>query len=165
MVWFPDISDKPAAMWLCHTLKRICFRFPGPAIYRQADPLITGYSMSDQPCKLHQGVMILLHSAAHYKCYSFATLWSSLQMLQFCYTQQLTASVTVLLHSAAHSKCYSFATLWSSLQFLQFCYTQQLTASATICYIQQLTASVTVLLHSEAHCKCYSFAVLSSSLA
>ena len=40
MVWFPDICDKPAAMmWPCHTLKRNCFKFPGPLFYRQADPL------------------------------------------------------------------------------------------------------------------------------
>ena len=150
MVWFPDISDKPAAMWLCHTLKRICFRFPGPAIYRQADPLITGYSMSDQPCKLHQGVTILLHSAAHYKCYSFATLWSSLQMLQFCYTQQLTASVTVLLCLEAHCKCYSL------LHLEAHCKCYSLLHSAAHC--------ITVLLHSAACCKCYSFATLWSSL-
>ena len=150
MVWFPDISDKPAAMWPSHTLKRICFRFPGPAIYRQADPLITGYSMSDQPCKLHQGVMSFLHSAAHYKCYSFATLWSSLQMLQFCYTQQLTASVTVLLCLEAHCKCYSL------LHLEAHCKCYSLLHSAAHC--------ITVLLHSAACCKCYSFATLWSSL-
>ena len=31
--------DKPAAMWLCHIFKGICFKFSRPAIYRQADPL------------------------------------------------------------------------------------------------------------------------------
>ena len=29
-VWFPDVCDKPAAMWLRHTSKRISFKFPGP---------------------------------------------------------------------------------------------------------------------------------------
>ena len=60
------------------------FQISWPAIYRQADLLITGYSIN---------------------------LAGNIRVLQFCYTQQLTASVTVFLHSAAHCKCYSFATL------------------------------------------------------
>ena len=29
MVWFPDACDKPAAMWPCLTLKRICLKCAG----------------------------------------------------------------------------------------------------------------------------------------
>ena len=53
MVWFLDICDKPAAMWLCQTLNRICFKFPSPLfIHRPTLHLEqTGYSFCSNAIK------------------------------------------------------------------------------------------------------------------
>ena len=71
---FPDIWDKPAPMWPCHTLKRNGFnkkdeinvpmalsvfrdgengfKIPGPAIYSQADPLTLGKKPHTNPTRI-----------------------------------------------------------------------------------------------------------------